>query len=193
MEAKTCSTCGKAYPATTKYFVKNKECRGGIASTCRECIRSYHRKWKSENSEYKERRRQQYQDKVKPRNAEIYRQKRLRRPYHQRAALMRSGMIARSRERGIPFDADLFTVKYLTEWLMDEGNCPCCGIAFDVQPKFDGLKNDASPSVDRIQPARGYVQGNVALLCWRCNNLKRDATPDELQRVVDWMRSVWKE
>jgi len=55
--------------------------------------------------------------------------------------------------------------------------------------KLDGKKKNNSPSIDRIVPALGYVRGNVALLCWRCNNLKRDATAAELQKVVDWMKS----
>jgi hypothetical protein len=26
------------------------------------------------------------------------------------------------------------------------------------------------------------------LICWRCNNLKRDATADELETIAQWMR-----
>jgi hypothetical protein len=65
-------------------------------------------------------------------------------------------------------------------------SCECCGRRFRLQP-VNGVKSDSSPSVDRIIPSLGYVLGNVALLCWRCNNLKRNATPDELLTIAKWL------
>jgi hypothetical protein len=41
--------------------------------------------------------------------------------------------------------------------------------------------------VDRINPALGYVPGNIAVISWRANNLKRDAAAAELRRIADWM------
>lgn len=34
---KTCSKCGETKPATSEYFVSNKNCRNGIEGTCKEC------------------------------------------------------------------------------------------------------------------------------------------------------------
>lgn len=34
----------------------------------------------------------------------------------------------------------------------------------------------------------GYVPGNVAVISWRANNLKRDASADELLRIAAWMK-----
>lgn len=104
---------------------------------------------------------------------------------------MRSGMRERHKERGTPFDSEVFTVKYLLEWLLRQPVCECCSMKFEVQRKLSGnfSPSDRSPSIDRIDPKRGYVVGNVALICWRCNNLKRDATAEELERIVFWMRN----
>lgn len=51
----------------------------------------------------------------------------------------------------------------------------------------DGIGDD-SPTVDRFDNDRGYVPGNVFVISWRANNLKRNATIEELIRVVAYMR-----
>ena len=68
-------------------------------------------------------------------------------------------------------------------------HCPCCGIKFDLsyqkekgRPPINGI------SYDRIDCTKGYVLGNVSIICWRCNTIKRDATLDELETIVRYMR-----
>jgi len=90
----------------------------------------------------------------------------------------------------IPFDRDILTVAFLMDWLRRQVRCEACGEVLRLAPEVPGLKGDRSPSIDRVHPERGYVVGNIALLCWRCNNLKRDATSSELQTIVDWMRRM---
>ena len=46
----------------------------------------------------------------------------------------------------------------------------------------------ASPTLDRIIPTRGYVPGNVLVICWRANRLKNDATPRELRQLARFYR-----
>lgn len=46
-----------------------------------------------------------------------------------------------------------------------------------------------SPSLDRVIPELGYVPGNVIVISWRANNLKRDATIEELEAVIAYMRA----
>ena len=47
-----------------------------------------------------------------------------------------------------------------------------------------GLRHHASPSLDRIDTLKGYIPGNVWVISWRANNLKADATTDELIQLV---------
>ncbi len=47
---------------------------------------------------------------------------------------------------------------------------------------------DRAPSLDRFDPAKGYTVANVKVLCWRCNMLKNNAKPEELEAVVAYMR-----
>ena len=44
--------------------------------------------------------------------------------------------------------------------------------------------------VDRIEPTLGYVDGNVAWLSPRANRIKSDATIEELQSIIDWIRGL---
>jgi hypothetical protein len=61
--------------------------------------------------------------------------------------------------------------------------CPVFGVKLEVA---DGFVTDFSPTLDRIDNAKGYVPGNVMVVSWRANRLKADATFDELNRVSDF-------
>ena len=79
---------------------------------------------------------------------------------------------------------------FLEEHLRTDKNCPACGVLFDLDPDLSSGRED-SPSIDRVHPELGYVAGNLALICYHCNSMKRDATPKQLESLVRWLRSVW--
>lgn len=62
--------------------------------------------------------------------------------------------------------------------------CPVLGIPLVVG---NGFRTAASPSLDRIIPELGYVKGNVCVISWRANDLKRDATAAELRAVLQYV------
>lgn len=185
-----CRKCNKEHPGTLEYFVPNKGCKDGIDSVCRPCHREYMSNWKSANKERIAPRRRELYATI---NAPIQAEKRRRileaHPLRERANIMRQGMADRSRNRGLPFDSAILTNNYIMEWIKSTPNCPCCGISIDYGFKANGAPNNASPSIDRINKDKGYTIGNIALICWRCNNLKRDATAAELEAIARWMRS----
>ncbi len=82
----------------------------------------------------------------------------------------------RAKKFGLQFDLDV-------EDIAVPEVCPVLGIPLKYGV---GKRTGASPSLDRLRPELGYVKGNVAVISWRANDLKRDATPDELRRVADW-------
>ena len=45
-----------------------------------------------------------------------------------------------------------------------------------------------SPSIDKINPALGYVRGNIQVLSVLANCMKRDASPEELNKFADWVK-----
>ncbi len=85
----------------------------------------------------------------------------------------------RARVKNIPFNievSDIFIPKF----------CPVLGILLVIGNRGQGYD---SPSLDRIIPELGYVKGNIAVISWRANNLKRDATLEELKAVVSWFEN----
>ena len=44
-----------------------------------------------------------------------------------------------------------------------------------------------SPSIDKIDPKRGYVRGNVQVISMLANAMKRNATPAQLRQFARWV------
>ncbi len=185
-----CLKCGDPKPATTEYFPPSKVTKSGLVSECRVCKRKSAKEWKDKNRErITARRKELYHLQNKDRVKENERQRAIKRPLLYRAQALRTGMATRAKAFNLPFDSEILTNKYLMELIEKNPACPCCKKEIDYGYKFDNKKKNNCPSIDRIDNKKGYVIGNIALICWRCNNLKRDATADELQKIVDWMRS----
>lgn len=63
--------------------------------------------------------------------------------------------------------------------------CPVLGIPISpVRGKGHGGK-PGSPSLDRIDNDKGYVTGNVRIISWRANNLKRNMTREEARLLYE--------
>lgn len=59
--------------------------------------------------------------------------------------------------------------------------CPLLGIK--LQTNF-GARQDNSYSIDRLDPTKGYFKENVWVVSWRANDLKRNATYQELELLA---------
>lgn len=81
---------------------------------------------------------------------------------------------ARAKRLNLQFD---LTIDYLKSIWVDDGSlCPVLGIP--MYSTSDTL--DSIPSVDRIDPTRGYVQDNIRIISYRANTLKSNASSKEL-------------
>lgn len=65
-------------------------------------------------------------------------------------------------------------------------HCPVLGLELD----YSGAGKPNAVSIDRTDSARGYVPGNVVIMSRRANTLKNNATVEELQKVLDYMRRL---
>jgi hypothetical protein len=77
----------------------------------------------------------------------------------------------RAAKEGIPFDLE-------PDDVVIPSHCPVSGVPLDRSTR------DASPSLDKIIPELGYVKGNIAIVSWRVNRLKSDATIEELKAIA---------
>lgn len=84
----------------------------------------------------------------------------------------------RARKNSLPFTITL-------DDIVIPEKCPILGI-----PLFNGRRGfrPHSYSLDRIQGPLGYVPGNVQVISNRANLLKRDATLEELEKLVNYLK-----
>ncbi len=83
----------------------------------------------------------------------------------------------RSKSKGIPF---AITVKDIVV----PDVCPVLGIPLYIKK---GKAGPNSPSLDRIENKKGYVQGNICVISYRANLLKGDAAIDEVRKLLLYM------
>ena len=93
----------------------------------------------------------------------------------------------RSIEKNIPFDLDREFIKELYKKMPKK--CPVLGI--DLQYSDVGSKKyqtDNSPSLDRIDPKKGYTKDNVVIMSNLANRIKTDATADQIEKVWKFLK-----
>jgi hypothetical protein len=69
------------------------------------------------------------------------------------------------------------------------GVCPILGIPL-VAGDGRGSRHNGSPTLDRVDPARGYVRENIAVISYRANRVKNDGTAEEHLKIAEWMDSM---
>lgn len=77
-----------------------------------------------------------------------------------------------AKKKGVPFNLTRETIPRY------EGTCRYCDRMLEAGDENGGRGN--APSLDRIDPALGYVDGNVVWTCHDCNRRKADLSPDDL-------------
>jgi hypothetical protein len=65
--------------------------------------------------------------------------------------------------------------------------CPVLGIKLKFNFGVGGFKEN-SPTLDRFIPKLGYVKNNVQIISFRANRLKGDATTEEVEKLLQWMK-----
>lgn len=94
--------------------------------------------------------------------------------------------------RGIPFQLTAQQVVDLAE--ATQWRCAVTGVTFSMKRSRAGRHAALSPSIDRIEPALGYVPGNVRVVCL-ATNFAMNEWGDEVMHVLaeGWMRKQFKE
>lgn len=90
----------------------------------------------------------------------------------------------RAKQRNVFFDLKI-------EDIVIPDMCPALGIPIEPivgKGRIDFGKNWNSPTIDRVDPAQGYVPGNIRVISYRANFLKNEATADELEAIARYIR-----
>lgn len=136
-------------------------------------IKEYARGWHENNKEQKlEHDRAYYQE-----NREAILERERERASRFPQSKMWKNAKNRARQAGIPFRIE-------EKDIVIPEVCPILGIPIVRKGKE---KSDNSPSLDRIIPELGYVEGNIAVISDRANTIKNNGTWEEHERVADWI------
>ena len=86
---------------------------------------------------------------------------------------------SRAKEQGLPFDIEVSDI-------VIPKTCPVLGLPIYCSVgKSGGFKY--SPSLDKIDPSKGYVKGNIQVISQLANAMKASAKPSELLAFARWV------
>lgn len=180
-QTKTCSKCKQELPLEA--FNKGNSLYGR-RSFCRECEKKIQsapdRKKRRRELELLRRQDPEYVRKTNERDKRRVHNN----PQSTKLALLRSAK-QRAKSRGLDFNIDASDID-----LPDK--CPLLGIPLFSSYRGESKTYDNSYSIDRIDPRKGYIKGNVWVISYKANRIKNDATLDELETLVKNLKNYWE-
>ena len=87
----------------------------------------------------------------------------------------------RAKKNNLPFNLSLDDFE-IPEY------CPVFGIK--LKPAVGTQDMSCTPTLDKVIPRLGYVKGNVQIISHRANTIKRDASLEELEKLVCYLRRL---
>lgn len=82
-----------------------------------------------------------------------------------------------SNKRNLDFNLELKDIKYT-------GKCLALGIDLEV----GGKTLDNSPTLDRLNPKKGYIKGNVKVISHLANRIKNSASLDDILKIAKYIK-----
>ena len=160
---------------------------------CKECHSKRSKQYYQNNTEKENERSKQYYQNNTEKVRETYKQwyqnnfekqnerkKQYRQNNPEKVMLVDS--IRRAKKKGLEHNIELEDIQ-IPEY------CPVLGIKLEVNSgKGYGKAQPNSPSLDRVDNSRGYTKDNIRVISYRANMLKNNATQEELEKVLDYMK-----
>lgn len=179
-QTKKCSKCGRELLLDA--FNKGNSLYGR-RSFCRECERKI-------QNEPERRKRRRELELIRRRNPEYVKKSNARdrlrihsNPNSTKLALLRSAK-QRAKTKGLEFNIDITDIELPKV-------CPLLGIPLFSSYREEGKSIDHSYSIDRINPNKGYIKGNVWVISYKANRIKNDASLEELELLVKNLKNHW--
>lgn len=93
----------------------------------------------------------------------------------------------RANTKSVPFNLD---VDYLIDlWDENDGCCQVSGIEFELERAEKGKVHPYAPSLDRETPEKGYVKGNVRIVCYQLNVALSEFGLDQFEEFIRLYRN----
>jgi hypothetical protein len=97
---------------------------------------------------------------------------------------------AQARHRAAKYDLEFDLTEAYLEAIWT-GYCPVFGTKFNLPGAAS--RTPQTPTLDRVIPHKGYIQGNVVWISDLANRIKQEATSAEVQAVATWLHQTEKE
>jgi len=95
----------------------------------------------------------------------------------------------RAKRDGIIFDITRADIAAM----VGDGRCPVFGTPYSLRSSHGpNGGSDDSATLDRFVPDRGYTTENCAVISKRANNIKSNATIQQIRHLLTWMEGVTK-
>jgi hypothetical protein len=166
---KICIACGENKLAHEFAFKKGS--RDGRRGKCKLCLNAYSREWRERDLLTN----QQQANSRKLRNRSALEK---RDPVRAWAVQAHGAARQRSREKGLRYELNIDFIVSIAPTI-----CPLLQYPL-VYTKEKGRSRTSVPSLDRIDPSKGYTRDNVWIISWRANTIKNDASLEELEAVL---------
>ena len=185
---KKCTKCLQILPLERFY----QDGRKGYLSECKSCRAQYMRERRAKDPEAYRKWHRDYRARNKDRVRGYREKSRKEKPERAREYVARSRSkdpvrallnAARSRSRLYGLDFDI-----THEDVVMPEKCPILGIPFGPNTGRGCGAHSDSPSLDRIDPSKGYVKGNVQVLSRLANTMKSNATREHLLAFSRWIQ-----
>lgn len=166
MNVRQCTQCSEVLPLA--FFYKDKSGKEGHRANCKSCSDENRKKYPQTRN-----------DRLRNWDRNRYQNGRKQDPRH-RASILNCGARKRSTERDLEYDLD---IDWVHEKLL-KGVCEVSGIPFkfdyEYTPGGYGVGRAFAPSLDRVDPMKGYTKDNVKVVVWCYNACKGVASHNEV-------------
>lgn len=166
-DLKQCNHCKQFLDRSL--FTKNKTAKDGLQYKCASCDNKYQAKRREENK-----------DNLKQYSKDYRKRKFFDFDFRLQGLLNASKQ--RAKEKGLEHS---LTKDDLKELFPVDGRCPVFGIILEWNG--EGFR-ETSPSIDRIDPTKGYTKDNVQIISWKANRIKGYATVEDLEILLAYMK-----
>lgn len=151
-----CTICKETKLITE--FIADKHKQDGYRNQCKACRRARQKETYEDRKDGQNKRLRTFRSTIKGATHVSYH------------ACMR-----RAKKEGIPFSVTLEYLRGLYE--KQDGKCAMTGVTLVVNGGWN------SPSLDKMDPKLGYVEGNVQWLTKKMNTVKQDFTVEEFKEL----------
>lgn len=168
-----CTACDQFKPLCDMKPDRNRK----YTSQCRDCDLKRQHDLRTQNIEHS----REWDKQWRRRNKDARRdtEHRYYEKRESRSQKLVKAALRRSRLANVPFDLT-------TDWCLRKiaaGRCEVTGIEFDLVFR-NNSRSPWAPSIDRIEPSRGYVQDNCRVVVWAFNAAKQEWTDAEVLQLA---------